>query len=65
MGVFDFLQGDVENTQFEKEPLASVCSAKQLSAYKHLGYWQSMDSLRDKNNLEKIWETNKAPWKIW
>lgn len=65
MGIFDFLQGDVENIQFEREPLGGVCAAQQLSAYKHLGFWQSMDSLRDKTKLDTIWNSNKAPWKIW
>lgn len=61
--IFNYLKEDT--TVFEKEPLEHLAELKQLSAYKHTGYWQSMDSMRDKNVLEEIWKSGKAPWKIW
>lgn len=61
--IFDYLYED--DTVFEKAPLERLAQLSQLSAYKHSGYWQSMDSLRDKNVLEEIWKSGKAPWKRW
>lgn len=61
--VFDYLYDD--NTVFEKEPLQNLAEESQLSAYKHKGFWKPMDTLRDKIELEKLWESNEAPWKIW
>ncbi len=61
--VFDFIEGD--QTVLEKEPLESLARESQLMAYKHTGFWQPMDSLRDKNQLEDLWRSRKAPWKIW
>ena len=54
-----------DETIWEQEPLKSLASSKQLMAYVHNGFWQSMDTLRDKNYLNKLWNENKAPWKIW
>jgi glucose-1-phosphate cytidylyltransferase len=50
---------------FEKEPLEGLARDNQLTAYKHRGFWQPMDTLREKNYLENLWNTGKAPWKIW
>jgi len=50
---------------WEEEPLSKIAEDGQLSAYKHRGYWQSMDTLRDKNVLEGLWNANEAPWKTW
>jgi glucose-1-phosphate cytidylyltransferase len=61
--VFDFIEGD--KTPFEGAPLAKLAEIKQLMAYDHNGFWQSMDTLRDKNLLEDIWMSGSAPWKIW
>lgn len=61
--VIDGIEGD--HTTWEREPLEKLSSAGQLSAYKHHGFWQPMDTLRDKNHLEELWQSGKAPWKIW
>lgn len=62
-GVFDYIEGD--RTVWEAEPLQQLAAAAQLSAYRHHGFWQAMDTLRDKNHLEELWATGQAPWKIW
>lgn len=54
-----------DNTVWEQEPLKSLASDNQLSAYIHKGFWQPMDTLRDKKYLNNLWLTNKAPWKLW
>jgi len=61
--VIDLIQDDL--TIFEKEPLERLAESNELAAYKHLGFWQCMDTLRDKEKLENLWANNKAPWKIW
>ena len=61
--IFDYLEGD--STIFEKEPLEKIAKEGQLIAYKHNGFWKCMDTLRDKNELEKMWNTNNALWKVW
>ncbi len=61
--VFDYLSGD--DTYLEKEPLENLAKDGQLMAHKHSGFWQPMDTLRDKNLLEDLWQAGKAPWKIW
>ena len=61
--VFDYIEGD--NTIFERESLEKLSNDNQLSAFKHRGFWFSMDSLRDKNYLEDLWNSNKASWKTW
>lgn len=61
--LFDYIEGD--NTIFEKEPMNSLVQNNQLVAYVHKGYWQCMDTLREKQQLEKLWETKQAPWKLW
>ena len=57
------IEGDA--TVFEKEPLEKVAEKGQLSAYKHDGFWQCMDTKREKDKLDSLWESKKAPWKIW
>ena len=52
-------------TIFEQEPLKSLAEEGQLNAYKHNDFWKPMDTLRDKNNLERMWNNNNAPWRIW
>ncbi|WP_130275820.1 glucose-1-phosphate cytidylyltransferase [Cecembia calidifontis] len=59
----DYIAGD--ETSWEKEPLEKIAHEGKLSAYKHNGFWQPMDTLRDKNYLEEIWSSGNAPWKIW
>ena len=62
--LFDYLQ-DGDSTILEKKPLENLATEKKLSAFKHTGFWHPMDTLRDKNHLENLWNTKKAPWKIW
>ncbi len=54
-----------DNTIFEKEPLEGLARDQELVAYKHTGFWQPMDTLRDKMHLEEMWNSGKAPWKVW
>ena len=61
--VIDYIDGD--DTMFEREPLERLANEGQLACYKHKGFWQCMDTLRDKEKLEKLISTNKAPWVIW
>ena len=57
------IEGD--DTTWEKEPLEILAEERQLKAYRHNGFWQCMDTLRDKNFLEKLWISGKAPWCTW
>jgi glucose-1-phosphate cytidylyltransferase len=61
--VLDLIEGD--NTSWEREPLERLAAQGELSAYPHKGFWQCMDTLRDKNLLESLWESGRAPWKTW
>lgn len=61
--VIDYIADDA--TSWEQDPLEELSSQKQVYAFKHTGFWQPMDTLRDKNQLENLWNNNKAPWKIW
>lgn len=61
--MIDLIDGDF--TTWEKEPLEKLAQANELAAYEHLGFWQPMDTLRDKNQLEDLWTSGKAPWKQW
>ena len=61
--VIDFIADT--STVWEKEPLEKLANLEQLSAYKHDGFWQPMDTLRDKNYLEDLWKSGKAPWQVW
>lgn len=62
-GIFRLIAGD--STVFEKEPLQSVAAAHELKAYKHDGFWQCMDTKREKDSLEEMWASGRAPWKVW
>ena len=61
--VFDYIQD--ENTIWEREPLEKLAKENQLSAFKHYDFWQPLDTLRDKNVLEDLWNSGNAPWKVW
>jgi glucose-1-phosphate cytidylyltransferase len=61
--VIDYIEGDA--TSWEAAPLERLASEGKLRAYKHRGFWQAMDTLRDKNHLEDLWRSGKAPWKRW
>lgn len=61
--VFDLIEGD--ETTFEKEPMNTLVERKELVGYVHKGYWQCMDTLREKQQIEKLWDSGKAPWKVW
>lgn len=64
-GIFDYLEGNMDDVQWEKGPLIAIANDNQLSAYKHNGFWKCMDALRDKIELDEMWESKHAPWKIW
>jgi glucose-1-phosphate cytidylyltransferase len=61
--VIDYIEGD--QTVWEGDPLERLAREGQLAAYTHEGFWQPMDTLRDKNHLEALWSSGKAPWKVW
>ena len=61
--VLDFIENDA--TIWEREPLEKIAELGELSAFKHKGFWQPMDTLRDKTLLEELWESGRAPWKVW
>ena len=61
--VLDYIAGD--QTIWEREPLERLAQEGQLAAYQHHGFWQPMDTLRDKTQLEKLWQSGQAPWKTW
>ena len=62
--VFDYIDNDTTSV-FERNPLENLSKDEKLYAFKHHGFWRAMDSLKDKNDLEELWNTNKATWKIW
>lgn len=66
-GLFDYIEQaqQGEQTIFEREPLEKLAHNRELVARKHVGFWQPMDTLRDKIQLTKLWENNQAPWKNW
>ena len=61
--VLDYIAGDL--TMWEQEPLMQLAEEGELMAYEHQKFWQPMDTLRDKVLLEQLWESGKAPWKVW
>lgn len=61
--VIDYIDGD--RTSWEANPLVELAAQGELMSYQHRGFWQPMDTLRDKNNLEDLWATGRAPWKVW
>lgn len=62
-GVFDYIEGD--ETHWEREPMERLARDGQLVAYRHQGFWQCMDTLRDKMLLQKLWDSNNPPWMTW
>ena len=62
-GVFDYIEGD--KTIWEREPLENLAKDGQLVSFKHRGFWKPMDTLRDKVELDSLWNSGKAEWKIW
>lgn len=61
--LFDYLNGD--NEMFEREPMQRLMAKQQIHVYKHNGFWKPMDTLRDNQELNKMWAEDKAPWKTW
>ena len=61
--LFDYIDGDT--TVFEKEPMIRLVEKNQLAGFVHKGYWQCMDTLREKQQIESLWNSGKAPWKLW
>jgi glucose-1-phosphate cytidylyltransferase len=61
--VFDYIEGD--QTFWELDPMENLTKQNQMMAYLHKSFWRSMDTLRDKIDLENIWNTGNAPWEIW
>ena len=61
--VFDYIQGD--DTSLEIDTLETLARRRQLAAYRHEGFWQCMDTLRDKRQLDQLWREGRAPWQVW
>lgn len=61
--VIDYIDDD--ETMWERAPMLRLVAEKNVSAFKHAGFWYSMDTLRDKNKLEELWSSGRAPWKVW
>jgi glucose-1-phosphate cytidylyltransferase len=61
--VIDLIDGDA--TTWEREPMERLAERGELKAYRHEGFWQCMDTLRDKVLLEELWASGRAPWKVW
>ncbi len=61
--VIDYIDGDDQH--WEHEPMKRLVDERQLAVYRHGGFWQCMDTLRDKNYLESVWDTEKPPWRVW
>lgn len=61
--IFEYIEGD--DTVFEKDSLTQLVKDRQLAGFVHRGFWQCMDTLREKQKLEKLWESGNAPWKLW
>ena len=62
-GVMDYIEGDL--ITWEKEPMQRLAAKGELAAYRHDGFWQPMDTLRDKHVLEDLWASDDPPWKVW
>ncbi len=62
-GFFDLIEED--STVLEEYPLEHMAEIGELKAYTHDGFWQCMDTMRDKNVLENLWQSGQAPWKVW
>ena len=61
--IFDLIEGDSDS--LERHPIAKMVKAGEVNAYIHTGFWQCMDTMREKEKLEKLWKAGNAPWKIW
>ena len=61
--IFDYIEGD--STVFEKEPLEQLVDRGERMSYTHKGFWQCMDTKREMEKLEELWQSGKAPWKSW
>ena len=61
--VLDLIAGD--DTVWEREPLERLAAMDQLRAFRHEGFWQPMDTMRDRQMLEELWQSGQAPWKVW
>ncbi len=64
-GIFNYLTGEMDEIQWENKPLKEIANDGQLAAFKHNGFWKPMDALRDRIELEQLWTTGQAKWKIW
>lgn len=62
--VFDYIKGG-DKTVWEQQPMEQIATSRQMNAHKHNGFWRPMDTLKDKHDLNAMWENNAAPWKIW
>ncbi|MCK4530938.1 MAG: glucose-1-phosphate cytidylyltransferase, partial [Candidatus Marinimicrobia bacterium] len=62
--IFDYLHDDADDTMWERQPLEDICAKNQLAVYKHYGFWKCMDTMRDKIELNDLWE-NDPKWKNW
>lgn len=63
--VFDYIEANNDKVIFEKDSLEKLSEDGELNAYKHMGFWRAMDTLKDKNDLTEMWQSQKAPWVIW
>lgn len=64
-GVFDYLKDNMDDVMWEDAPLENLTKSQQLCAYQHIGFWKPMDAMRDKLELELLWQNNQAKWKVW
>lgn len=64
-GIFDYLPENDDTCVWERAPMEKLANDGQMTAFKHEGFWKPMDALRDKNQLEELWASGKAPWKVW
>lgn len=64
-GIFKYLEGNMDDVQWEKKPLTEIANDGNLSSYQHKGFWKCMDAIRDKIELESLWQSGTADWKIW
>ncbi len=64
-GVFDYIPEDAKEVMWEQEPLSRLANDGNLNSFKHDGFWHPMDMLRDKEELNRLWEDQQAPWKLW
>jgi glucose-1-phosphate cytidylyltransferase len=63
--IFNYIPENDDNAIFERGPLETLAKEGQLNAFKHNGFWKPMDTLREKNELTDLWQSDKAPWKNW